>query len=148
MAEISYEPTSCNCDGKDYTKADINGAATKALSLASEGQTLGTDKYPHAYNDYEHFDFAHAQAPYLEFPILSGGEVYTGSSPGADRVVIGSIAEDYSSATYCAVITHDGQKKNGFAECKDDTLNVRGKGNDVAHHGHHQHRKLLQKIEL
>ena len=88
------------------------------------------------------------QAPYLEFPILSGGEVYTGSSPGADRVVIGSIAEDYSSATYCAVITHDGQKKNGFAECKDDTLNVRGKGNDVAHHGHHQHRKLLQKIEL
>jgi hypothetical protein len=56
------------------------------------------------------------------------GEVYDGSSPGADRVIIGSIAEDYSSAIYCAVITHDGQRKNGFAECADDTMNLHGKG--------------------
>ncbi|EJD34675.1 Ribonuclease/ribotoxin, partial [Auricularia subglabra TFB-10046 SS5] len=76
----------------------------------------GKDKYPHAYNDYEHFAFAHAQAPYIEFPVMQG-KVYTGEAPGADRVVLGSIADDFQSAVYCAVITHDGQRKNNFAEC-------------------------------
>ena len=120
------------------------------------------------YNDYEHFTFSHAlvcascilplsfraiesigshlslQKPYLEFPIMSG-DVYDGSSPGADRIVIGSIAEDYSSAVYCAVITHDGETRNGFAECADDTLNLRGKGEYKAGG---KERKLLQKIEM
>ena len=40
--EITYEPSGCNCGGKtQYTKADINNAASKALELASQGQTLG-----------------------------------------------------------------------------------------------------------
>lgn len=69
----------------------------------------------------EHFNFAHGEAPYLEFPVLQNGTVYDGGRPGADRIVIGSIAEDYSSAVYCACITHDGQKKNGFAECKGES---------------------------
>ncbi|KAA6411977.1 MAG: guanyl-specific ribonuclease F1 [Lasallia pustulata] len=147
MAEIYYEPSGCDCDGTEYTNDDINNAATAALKLASEGQTLGRDKYPHAYNDYEHFSFQHAVKPYLEFPIVSG-ETYDGSSPGADRVVIGSIAEDYSSAVYCAVITHDGQRKNGFAECRDDTVNLRGKGRDVKVKKERKARKLIDKIEL
>ena len=84
----------------------------------------------------------------MEFPILAGS-VYDGSSPGADRVVIGSIAADYSSAVYCAVITHDGQRRNGFAECADDSMNLRGKGDFKAHGNKGQHdRKLLEKIEL
>jgi hypothetical protein len=40
--------------------------------------------------------------------------------------VIGSISNDYSSAVFCAVITHDGSTKNGFTECKDDTVNTDG----------------------
>lgn len=166
MVQIFYEPSECNCDGTEYTRADIAAAAERALSLAKEGKTLGAhaltfleliangsagkDKYPHAYHDYEHFSFAHAQAPYLEFPVLRG-KTYTGEAPGADRVVLGSIAEDFQSAVYCAVITHDGQRKNNFAECKDDTMNVRGKGGEVHGHGHgHEHhvRKLVQHIEL
>lgn len=78
--------------------------------------------------------------------------VYDGStSPGPDRVVIGSIAADYSSAVYCAVITHDGQRGNGFAECADDSMNVRGKGDFVGQGGEkagHRRRKLVEKIEL
>ena len=100
-------------------------AALKLLTFC-----LGRDKYTHVYNDYEHFSFSHAVKPSLEFPIMSG-DTYDGSSPGADRVVIGSIAEDYSNAVHCVVITHDGQKKNGFAECRDDTVNLRGKGGEV-----------------
>lgn len=63
-------------------------------------------------------------------------------------MVIGSIAEDYSSAVYCAVITHDGQRKNGFAECRDDTVNVRGKGRDVRVEKEGKARKLIDRIEL
>ncbi|KAE9407764.1 Ribonuclease/ribotoxin [Gymnopus androsaceus JB14] len=124
---LYYEPTGCNCDGTQYTQADINAAGAKALQLASEKKTVGKDKYPHVYNDYEKFSFQHANKPYLEFPMERNGGAYSGEgSPGADRLVIGSIAEDFSSAVYCAVITHDGQKDDGFVECADDTLNPRG----------------------
>lgn len=41
MATIYYEPTACNCDGTDYTKADIDAAATQALTLAKAGKTVG-----------------------------------------------------------------------------------------------------------
>lgn len=71
----------------------------------------------------EHFTFSHANAPYLEFPILPSGAVYDGGAPGADRVVIGSIAADYASAVFCACLTHDGSpKRNGFVECKGEWL--------------------------
>ena len=40
-AEIYYEPSGCNCNGTSYTKQDINTAASRALELASQGQTLG-----------------------------------------------------------------------------------------------------------
>ncbi|KAL1967823.1 hypothetical protein VTN77DRAFT_2512 [Rasamsonia byssochlamydoides] len=157
-AEIYYLPSGCNCDGTGYTRTDILNAAEKALSLASQGQTVGRDKYPHAYNDYEHFNFKHALKPYLEFPVERNGRVYDGGSPGADRVVIGSIAQDFSSAVYFAVITHDGSKHDGFTECRDDTMNLRGKGryepnydeehDRERHHYYPPHRKLLDRIDL
>ena len=49
-------------------------------------QTVGSDKYPHQYEDYEGFSFPDP-GPYYEFPILSSYKVYTGGSPGADRVI-------------------------------------------------------------
>ncbi|KAE9367606.1 Ribonuclease/ribotoxin [Stipitochalara longipes BDJ] len=129
MATIYYEPEGCNCDNKtEYDREAINAACTQALSLASQGKTIGRDSYPHVYNDYEKFSFQYAKKPYLEFPILGSGAFDDNESPGADRVIIGSIATDYSSAVFCAVITHDGSTKNGFTECKDDTVNTDGKG--------------------
>jgi len=70
--------------------------------------------------------------------------------------LIGSISEDFSSAVYCAVITHDGQRRNGFAECSDDTMNVRGKGTfkgveregEKREKGERFGRKLIQRIDL
>ena len=104
--------------------------------------------------DYEKFSFPTAQKPYLEFPILGSGAYKDSESPGADRVVIGSISTDYSSAVYCAVLTHDGSKKNGFTECKDDTVNVGGKGtwdtNNTNGRGNEPGpgRELLDRIDL
>lgn len=68
--------------------------------------------------------------------------------------MIGSIATDYASAVFCAVITHDGSTKNGFTECKDDTLNTGGKGTYVGEAGYGrgrelgEGRKLLERIDL
>jgi NADH:ubiquinone oxidoreductase subunit K len=137
LAQISSEPSGSNCDGRilylfllslsrielttslgtSYSQSNINDAATAALNYYAQGQTVGDDSYPHQYNDYEGFSFS-CSAPYLEFPIQTSG-TYSGGSPGADRVVIGSISSDDSSAQYCAVITHDGQSGNNFGECTD-----------------------------
>ncbi|KAN0117063.1 guanyl-specific ribonuclease F1 [Hyaloscypha variabilis] len=114
---ISDEPTSSDCDGTIYSQQNIDDAATAALSYYASGETVGRDSYPHQYKDYEGFSFT-CSAPYLEFPIETSG-VYSGGSPGADRVVIGSISSDESTAEYCAVITHDGQSGNDFGECTD-----------------------------
>jgi ribonuclease len=97
---------------------------TAHTSQSCPSSVLHTDAEP----DYERFQFDHAQKPFLEFPILESGAFTGDESPGADRIVIGSISTDYSSAVFCAVLTHDGSTKNGFTECKDDTVNPDGKG--------------------
>ncbi|CAE6487597.1 unnamed protein product [Rhizoctonia solani] len=55
-------------------------------------------------------------APFFEFPIFKS-QVYTGGSPGPDRVVIGSVnGED---AAFCGLITHTGAAgRNGFLQCQ------------------------------
>lgn len=88
----------------------------------------------------------------MELPILAGGKIYTGSdpvSPGADRIVIGSIAADYESAIFCAVITHDGNVKNGFTECVntggyEEGANERMERGEQGKEG----RELLERIDL
>ncbi len=76
---------------------------------------------------------------------MTNGKAYTGDeSPGADRIVIGSIATDYQSAIFCAVITHDGSTNNGFTECKNDTTAAGNKAGDRGK----EDRELLDRIEL
>lgn len=70
-----------------------------------------TDKYPHQYNNYEGFNFPTAK-PWYEFPILSSGAVYTGGSPGADRVIFDS------KGALDMLITHTGASGNNFVACK------------------------------
>lgn len=70
-----------------------------------------TGGYPHQYNDYEGFSFP-TSAPWYEFPILSSYEVYTGGSPGADRVIFDK------SGTFDSLITHTGASGDDFVACK------------------------------
>ncbi|RKU44021.1 hypothetical protein DL546_004058 [Coniochaeta pulveracea] len=75
------------CGSVCYWQEDIDEALAKGYSLLKSGSTLGSGSYPHQYNDYEGFSFPNA-APWYEFPILSSYSVYTGGSPGADRVIL------------------------------------------------------------
>jgi hypothetical protein len=74
----------------------------------------GSDQYPHTYRDDEKLSMYCSGSswyevrnfllpctdsiinPWSQFPILSGGSLYTGGSPGADRVIFNP------SGTYCA----------------------------------------------
>ncbi|KAI6092390.1 fusion gene containing ompA-signal peptide/RNase T1 [Hypoxylon rubiginosum] len=98
------------CGSVCYWQSDIDAAVQKGYSLYKSGQTLGSDDYPHQYNDYEGFDFPDP-APWYEFPILSSFDVYSGGSPGADRVVFNS------GGNYQASITHTGASGNDFVAC-------------------------------
>ncbi|OTA66825.1 ribonuclease-domain-containing protein [Hypoxylon sp. EC38] len=98
------------CGSVCYWQEDIDEAVQQGYGYYQKGQTVGSDEYPHQYNDYEGFKFPDA-APYYEFPILSSFKPYTGGSPGADRVVFNS------DGNYEGAITHTGASGNNFVEC-------------------------------
>ncbi|KAI0889852.1 Ribonuclease/ribotoxin [Annulohypoxylon maeteangense] len=95
------------CGSTYYTATQVNQAAQKACSYYTSGSAPGG--YPHTYNNYEGFSFA-VSGPYLEFPMLTSG-VYTGGSPGADRVIINT------SCKLAGEITHTGASGNNFVGC-------------------------------
>ncbi|KAL6856635.1 ribonuclease domain-containing protein [Trichoderma novae-zelandiae] len=102
------------CGSVCYWQSDIDAALAKGYSLYESGdEEASADSYPHQYNDYEGFSFPTA-APWYEFPILSSFKVYTGGSPGADRVVFDS------KGNFDSLITHTGASGDDFVACKKD----------------------------
>ncbi|KAI1486129.1 guanyl-specific ribonuclease T1 [Biscogniauxia mediterranea] len=98
------------CGTVCYWQEDIDEAVAAGYKLHQEGQTVGSNDYPHQYNNREGFDFPGA-SPYYEFPILSSYDPYTGGSPGADRVVFND------SGDFQGAITHTGASGNNFVAC-------------------------------
>ncbi|KAI6781489.1 Guanyl-specific ribonuclease F1-like protein [Emericellopsis cladophorae] len=98
-----------DCGGKSYTAQQVSNAIDEGCSYFESGSDVNS--YPHRYNNYEGFDFKGLDGPFQEFPIISGG-VYTGGSPGADRVVF---TED--SCALAGTITHTGASGNAFVAC-------------------------------
>jgi hypothetical protein len=82
--ERRYEEATC---GSAYWSADeVAEAADAACQHFQDGTQVGSNDYPHRYNNYEGFDFKGLAGPFQEFPIVSGG-AYTG---GAYSLTIGS----------------------------------------------------------
>ncbi|KAI0965269.1 Ribonuclease/ribotoxin [Xylaria arbuscula] len=106
-APLLEERAATTCGSTSYTATQVNQAAQKAYSDYKAGSA--PSGYPHTYNNYEGFSFPVA-GPYLEFPLLSSG-VFTGGSPGADRVIINT------SAKLAGAITHTGASGNNFVGC-------------------------------
>ncbi|KAL6242411.1 hypothetical protein RBB50_010550 [Rhinocladiella similis] len=113
----SFTPTlarrqSCvdTCGSTCYWQEDIDAAVQKGFSLYQSGDTLGDNDYPHEFDDREGFDIS-VSGPWYEFPILSSYKVYSGGSPGADRVVFND------EGTLALVVTHTGASGDNFVEC-------------------------------
>ncbi|OSC99435.1 ribonuclease T1 [Trametes coccinea BRFM310] len=100
---IRRQSGGCNCAGTRYTESDI----FNAIDRAEDG---GASDYPHQYHDYEGFDFPTCSGTFYEYP-LEHNRVYTGGSPGANRVIYDSRGD------FCACLTHTGASGNDFLEC-------------------------------
>ncbi|KAI0901693.1 ribonuclease-domain-containing protein [Annulohypoxylon nitens] len=111
ISERQSQDCVATCGSVCYWQSDIDAAVKQGYGYYQNGQTVGSDKYPHVYNDYEGFDFPDS-GTYYEFPILSSFDVYTGGSPGADRVVFLG-----SDGNYEGSITHTGASGNNFVQC-------------------------------
>ncbi|GLB35971.1 putative ribonuclease [Lyophyllum shimeji] len=103
-AVIKRQANGCTCGNVYYDANDISNA----IATAQDG---GASTYPHQYNDYEGFYFPACSGTFYEYP-LESGSVYTGGSPGADRVIY----DDYGDV--CACLTHTGASGNEFVECE------------------------------
>ncbi|KAG9251868.1 Ribonuclease/ribotoxin [Emericellopsis atlantica] len=99
------------CGSQYYSAAQVNAASVAACNYFRSGSTAGSSSYPHRYNNYEGFYFQGLDGPYQEFPILPSG-LYTGGSPGADRVIITE-----ASCRQAGTITHTGASGNNFVAC-------------------------------
>ncbi|KAI0176397.1 ribonuclease-domain-containing protein [Hypoxylon sp. FL1284] len=108
FVEGRAELAATTCGSTQYTATAVNQAAQKACTYYQSGQAPSS--YPHTYNNYEGFSFS-VSGPYLEFPLLSSGSVFTGGSPGPDRVVINT------SCKLAGEITHTGASGNNFVGC-------------------------------
>ncbi|KAM3513902.1 hypothetical protein MY11210_002439 [Beauveria gryllotalpidicola] len=97
------------CGTVSYSASQVNAASQAACNYVKSGSTAGDSSYPHPYKNYEDFDFP-VEGPYYEFPIKSSG-VYTGGSPGADRVIINK------QCGQAGTITHRGASGNDFVGC-------------------------------
>ncbi|KAH7018176.1 Ribonuclease/ribotoxin [Microdochium trichocladiopsis] len=98
------------CGTVSYSASAVTAASQRACSNAASGNTPGG--YPHQFNNREGFVFA-TSGPYLEFPIMKSGSIYTGGSPGPDRVIITK-----SGCKEAGLITHTGAQGNAFVTCK------------------------------
>ncbi|KAJ9491586.1 hypothetical protein VN97_g1655 [Penicillium thymicola] len=109
-APLDVEARACaaTCGTVCYTSSAISAAQNAGYNLYSANDDVSN--YPHEYHNYEGFDFP-VSGTYYEFPILRGGSVYTGSSPGADRVIFNDDDE------LAGVITHTGASGNNFVGC-------------------------------
>ncbi|EUC58534.1 guanyl-specific ribonuclease F1 [Rhizoctonia solani AG-3 Rhs1AP] len=106
-----------DCGKTQFTASQVQSAAEAAASRVAEGSQVGRNKYPHRFNNREGFQFLpDCNAPFYEFPIFTS-KVYTGGSPGPDRVVIGSASGE--DAAFCGVMTHTGAPgRNNFLQCE------------------------------
>jgi ribonuclease T1 len=109
-APLDIEVRACasTCGSHCYSSSAVAAAQNAGYDLYSESSTA--DSYPHVYHNYEGFTFP-VSGTYYEFPILSGGSVYSGGSPGADRVIFNTDNQ------LAGVITHTGASGNNFVEC-------------------------------
>lgn len=98
------------CGTVCYWQSDVDEAVAQGYGYYVDGQQVGSNDYPHTENNYEGIDF-YVSGPYEEFPILKSYVVYTGGSPGPDRVVFNTAGK------LAGVVTHTGASGNDFVAC-------------------------------
>ncbi|ELQ41822.1 guanyl-specific ribonuclease F1 [Pyricularia oryzae Y34] len=105
------------CGNNNYSSNQVQAAVDRGCSLFASGSTVGSNNYPHRFNNREQLPFP-IDGPYQEFPILNN-KVYTGGSPGADRVAF--TTKNDGTCTFAGAMTHTGASGNNFVSCRGST---------------------------
>ncbi|KXS98792.1 hypothetical protein AC578_2036 [Pseudocercospora eumusae] len=111
-AALDKRQSATTCGSYSYSANRVRAAVNQGYNYYSDNEQVGKNNYPHAFNNYEGFGFD-VSGPYQEFPILQSGNVYTGGSPGPDRVVFNT------NGQYAGAVTHTGASGNNFVGCSD-----------------------------
>ena len=96
------------CSDRYHYPIDIARAVRLGNTLRLAGKPLGFRQYPHTFHNREPIDFDDP-GPYMEFPILRFGQLFTGGDPHADRVIFNA-----HDGSFVGVIMHAGS--NGMFE--------------------------------
>ncbi|TIA06765.1 guanyl-specific ribonuclease F1 [Aureobasidium pullulans] len=107
--DLESRQSATTCGSTSYTAAQVRSAVSAGYGDYQAGRTYGSNSYPHKYNNYEGFDFPVA-GPYEEFPLKTSG-VFTGGSPGADRIIFNT------KGVWAGTVTHTGASGNDFVGC-------------------------------
>ncbi|TLS27044.1 hypothetical protein PpBr36_04088 [Pyricularia pennisetigena] len=106
------------CGSNRYSSTQIQAAVSEGCRLNAAGSTVGSNNYPHRFNNRENLPFSIA-GPYQEFPILPNNKLYTGGSPGADRVAFTTPSN--GQCAFAGAMTHTGASGNNFVVCRGST---------------------------
>lgn len=68
---------SATCGQVKYTSDALGKASDAGCALVKKGSSIGRNKYPHEYKNFEKIKLS-GTGPYYEFPVLSNGQVYSG----------------------------------------------------------------------
>ncbi|KAG6036496.1 hypothetical protein E4U41_005701 [Claviceps citrina] len=110
-AAVAAAGGSATCGSTEYSSEAVAKAADASCQRVKKGTAVGSNSYPHQYKNFEKFSLKGLSGPFYEFPILASGQIYSGGSPGPDRVII------TKDCTQAGVLTHQGAKNNAFREC-------------------------------
>lgn len=75
--DLETRQSATTCGGYSYSQSRVSAAYRQGLNSFNNGQQVGTNRYPHRFNNREGFNFPVAP-PYQIFPIMQSGNVYTG----------------------------------------------------------------------
>lgn len=70
---------------QSYSASQVSAAVSQGCDYFQAGNQVGSNNYPHRYNNYEGFDFR-SSGPWQEFPITRSG-VYTGGKSLTNRTL-------------------------------------------------------------
>ncbi|TLD04051.1 hypothetical protein PgNI_11148 [Pyricularia grisea] len=109
------QASAVTCGSNRYSSTQVQAAVDEGCRLNAAGSTVGSNDYPHRFNNRENLPFS-ISGPYQEFPILTNNRLYTGGSPGADRVAFTTPSN--GRCAFAGAMTHTGASGNNFVICQ------------------------------
>ncbi|GAM88137.1 hypothetical protein ANO11243_061680 [Dothideomycetidae sp. 11243] len=106
------------CPNYRYSAPQAEAAAQEGVHRVPLANRINGYSHIFGNNRKIKFDPACYDLVLYEFPILPGGNIYSGGDPKADRVVFALSGQDpANNGRFCGIMTHDGAPEGEFNLC-------------------------------